>query len=522
MRRALQENLPRSRVGNSWTMSLPAPVGGWNTRDSVASMNPTDALTLNNWFPRAGECQLRGGSANFATGLSGSVRSLFQYTPPGSSSKFFGVTDAGVYEITAGGAVGAVAKALSNGYIHGVTLTNSAGTTYYWFANGQDSVVVYDGSTWTSLTGVSSPAITGITTSLIVFPWLFKHRIFFIEKNSMNMYFLPVDSIAGAASKFPLGNLFKLGGSLNAGTSWTLDSGTGPDDLLVVITTEGELAVYKGVNPASASSWEIVGVWYVGKPLSRRCFFKLGGDVGVLVENGFFSLSKLLQSGEPNFANALSVKIQPTISQKVQELGTVTQGWEGKLYPQYDALIVNVPGQGQYVMNTTTGAWCSFTGWEALCFDTRSGVLYFGTDEGTVKKAWDGNLTGDDGADITTFCQLAWSYYGNRTMLKSLVMFRPLLSWDGSVALNWGIGAEYSDFNLTSYYPAAAPNTTALWGTGLWGTATWQASALRYKKWLSAVHPPGYALSLRLQTVSNDSSLSWSGTDFILERGGIM
>jgi hypothetical protein len=481
-----------------------------------------DAVVLNNWFPRAGECQLRGGSANFATGMTGEVKSLFQYNTPGTTEKFFAVTDAGVYDITAGGAVGAAAKSLTNGYIHGVTLTNSAGSTYYWFANGVDKPVVYDGSTWTSLDGSSSPAITGVTTTAIVYPWLFKHRIFFIEKSTMNMYYLPVDSIAGAASKFPLGNLFQKGGALKAGTSWTLDSGTGPDDLLVVITNHGELAIYKGINPASASSWEIVGVWDVGRPLSRRCFFKFGGDVGVLVDRGFFLLSKLLQTGSVNYSAALSVKIQPTVSKKAQEIGTATNGWEGCAYPQYDALIINIPAVGQYVMNTTTGAWCSFTGWDAKCFSVKDGLLYFGSSGGVVKKAWDGLLTSDDGASITSACQLAWSYYGNRTMLKNLVMFRPLLAWDGAVSLNWGVGAEYADFPLTSYYPADSANTPAVWGTALWGVSSWQASLVRYKNWMSAVHPPGYALSLYLQTTSNDSNLTWSGTDFILERGGIM
>jgi hypothetical protein len=131
-------------------------------------------------------------------------------------------------------------------------------------------------------------------------------------------------------------------------------------------------------------------------------------------------------------------------------------------------------------------------------------------------------LTSDDGASITASCQLAWSYYGNRTMLKNLVMFRPLLSWDGTVSLNWGVGAEYSTIPLTSYYPANSANTPATWGTALWGISTWQASSVRYKNWMSAVHPPGYSLSLHLQTMSNDSNLTWSGTDFILERGGIM
>jgi len=41
--------------------SLPAPVGGWNARDSLANMDETDAVTLENYFPTVSSVVLRGG-----------------------------------------------------------------------------------------------------------------------------------------------------------------------------------------------------------------------------------------------------------------------------------------------------------------------------------------------------------------------------------------------------------------------------------------------------------------------------
>ena len=35
-------------------IAIPAPVGGWNARDSLDAMPPTDAIKLVNWIPRAG------------------------------------------------------------------------------------------------------------------------------------------------------------------------------------------------------------------------------------------------------------------------------------------------------------------------------------------------------------------------------------------------------------------------------------------------------------------------------------
>ena len=55
--------------------SLPAPVGGWNARDALANMAPTDAVTLDNLFPGVSSVMLRGGYIRHATGISGHVSS---------------------------------------------------------------------------------------------------------------------------------------------------------------------------------------------------------------------------------------------------------------------------------------------------------------------------------------------------------------------------------------------------------------------------------------------------------------
>jgi hypothetical protein len=491
-------------------------------------MKGAEATYLNNWFPRSSELVVRGGSANYSTGMSGSVKSLVAYTPPSGSAKLFGVTNAGFYDITAGGAVGAVAKALTDGYVNYVLLTNSAGSTYLWSANGVDKVVLYDGTTWTSLDGASTPAITGVTTTTIVAPWLFKHRIFFIEKSTMNMYFLPIDSIAGAASKFPLGSLFKLGGSLQAGTSWTLDGGDGLDDLCVIVTTEGELAVYKGVDPTSASSWSLVGVYNVGKPLGRRCFFKMGGEVGVLTENGVFLLSKLLAGGQINYESALSNIIQPAFTSQVISGTIAAQGWEACVYPQNDALLVNmVQGAAQteatqYVMNSVTGAWCQFTGWSPKCFIVFAGILYFGDTGGNVLKAWDGVLFADKSANIIATVHQAYSYMGSQGSRKRVNLLRINLAFGAETEVWWGISRDFTDVILTSYTPKAGSVAGSVWDVAPWDTSAWSPEVTRNVTWRAAAQASGFALALWMQTKGNGGSLSWAGTDYVLDGGGML
>jgi len=68
--------------------SLPAPVGGWNARDSLANMAPTDAVTLENFFPGVASVNLRGGYSKHATGLPGQVETLMTYNGAATTKMF--------------------------------------------------------------------------------------------------------------------------------------------------------------------------------------------------------------------------------------------------------------------------------------------------------------------------------------------------------------------------------------------------------------------------------------------------
>ena len=65
--------LGQSKQRTALTASLPSPIGGWNARDSLASMSPTDAVVLNNFFPTPTDVTLRKGYTNISTGITGQV-----------------------------------------------------------------------------------------------------------------------------------------------------------------------------------------------------------------------------------------------------------------------------------------------------------------------------------------------------------------------------------------------------------------------------------------------------------------
>lgn len=526
LRQALQSALPQQRQGTDYAMHIGPPTGGLNTRDSLVGMDPRDAIVLNNWFPQASEVWQRGGSTNFATGMTGTVQTLAVYSPVGGADQLIAFTNSGAYNVSAGGVIGGLmaGSAFTNGFVTTLNITNSAGNSFLWACNGVDTPMYWNGATWTAA------AITGVTSGAgnIITAWIFKHRIWFIEKNTMNCYYLPLDSIQGAASQYPMGNLFKAGGYLVAGTNWTLLGGDGPMDALAIVSSEGEVAVFQGSNPDSATSWGLSGMYTISRPANKKCFFKLGGDVGFITENGVFPLSRALQLGSINFASALSNKIQPSIVAAMQAGGLTTQGWEACVYPAYNALIINLAAPPpnsptQYVMNTVTGQWCSFSGWKAFSFAVFNGLLYFGAAGGIVLRAWDGVSTSDNGSDITTYVQQAYQYFGLSRKMKKTRLLRLLLGYDGGIDLTWGISADYNFLQPTSFLARAAISPGSPWDTSPWDTSPWTAAVQRYKRWMAAGHAPGYALSLVLQTAGNNSSqVRWAGTDFVFDAAGVM
>jgi len=275
--------------------TLPSPVGGRNARDSLTAMGSTDAVTMTNWFPDTTEVRSRHGFSNHATGLPTQVETLMDYEG-GATSKLFGISDGKVYDCTSAGAVGAAAvSGLTNSRWQYVNIATSGGN-YLYMANGVDAPRLYDNSTWTTITGASVPAITGVTTTTLNNPCVFKNRLWFIQVNTLKAWYLPVQSVGGAAETLDMSAYCQLGGYLLAVATWTIDSGTGVDDYLVFVTSKGEVLVWQGTDVSNPSTWSLKGVWRVGAPIGSRCLYKYQGDLLYICRDGVLPLSAALQS----------------------------------------------------------------------------------------------------------------------------------------------------------------------------------------------------------------------------------
>ena len=98
----------------SKSVSIPPPVGGWDTENALADMPQQNAVVLDNWFPGTDKVTLRRGYTEHASGMSGSVETLLEYAPQSGTQKLFAVNSGNVYDVTSSGSVGsAVVSGLS-------------------------------------------------------------------------------------------------------------------------------------------------------------------------------------------------------------------------------------------------------------------------------------------------------------------------------------------------------------------------------------------------------------------------
>lgn len=525
LRTALRANSERKPV--SAVTQIPFPIKGWIAHGTPVNADPLTALVMENWFPEAQEGVARGGYEYFASAIAtGGVQWLMTYTSA-TATKLFACGDGKIQDITAGGSFGGMAGDVTgltqDRWYH--TMFATAAGQFLVCANGEDSVRNYNGSSWTT------PSITGVTSSTLIYPHAHQKRLWFVQSGTTDLWHLDVLSIAGAATKFPVGHLLSKGGSITAIGTWSADAGDGMDDFFVIMSSEGEVAVYQGTDPTDADLWSLVGVYSIGKPIGRRCMAKIGGDLAMLTEDGIISAALALKLDRGVISEkAITAPIRDAYNAAVRRAKSL-YGWQMIVYPTRNMFIVNIPGNGstpicQFVMNTTTGAWTKFTGMPANCWANYNDGIYFGRTNGRVLKA---DATAKDGADDIQLKVLpSYNHLGARGRQKHVKMCQPIYYSDDpnlappavSIAKNYETPTEgATDLPvLTGYFT---------WDVSVWdGPDVWFGGQIR-DDWRGSGNI-GYVISpYTTATVSNADATSLyqyrlTGWTITYEVGGVL
>ena len=138
------------------TASIPAPLGGWNARDSLANMDAMDAVQMVNFFPTPSDILLRKGYSKASTEITGKVYSLMNYTDQTDPNgyKLFAAAGTKIYNAKPDPAV-EVFDGISNAKFQHVNITNDGGH-FLVACNGEDPTMIYDGTDWFYLATTST------------------------------------------------------------------------------------------------------------------------------------------------------------------------------------------------------------------------------------------------------------------------------------------------------------------------------------------------------------------------------
>jgi hypothetical protein len=375
--------------------------------------------------------------------------------------------------------------------------------------NGTDDLQLYDGTDWQAVNASSMPiSITGVDTSTLSHVSAYRERLFFVEVDTFNVWYLPVNSIGGAAGLITMDGLFNKGGAVLFTATWSMYAGDGLDDKFVVVSTEGEVAVFQGDNPGDAESWGLVGRYEITAPMGPRGHFRAGGDLLILTREGIVPISKAIEKDAAALSlDAVSQAIEPDWSRESRS--RVTRPWEFAKWTRENVGLVSMPNISedvaenyQFVVNIETGAWCRYTGWDVQCTDIYQDWLYFGTRDGFVVQ---GELGGQDLEQPYVASYAGnWDPMGALGSVKTVHQARATFLTTSDVTPQITVSTDYT---IRLPAPPNAPfieSAASLWDVGLWDVAVWDENVQPYTfstRW-TTIGRTGYAIAPQVQLTS--------------------
>lgn len=473
-------------------VSFPAPQGGINRVDGLAGMPAADAIFLYNMLPSEYGTKVRDGYAVWAEDVGdGGVRTIIPFTGP-ATGKLFACAEDGIYDITSSvsSPSAEISFAVANttsGMGTWTNFVNDSAAYFCLYTDETNGYYVYTeaGDTWAKVAmGGGGTEISGVDPDDLVFVTIFKNRVWFVERNSGNAWYLAAGSIYGAATKFNFGNKFRNGGHLVGIYAWTVDGGEGVDDYLVAIGSGGDVLVYKGSDPATATDWFLHGSWFIGPtPAGRRVAGSFSGELYLLSSYGIIPMSKLMSGTLVQLQEVqLSRKISPIINSTMAATRS-NYGWEIRLVPTENILLVSSPFRTglpyvQFAYSLNTPGWGIFRDIPYFTGESWEGQFFFSDADGNVHRYTGSqdavDIDGENGVDINWSGLMSFQAFGEGGLYKRVQFIRPIFITEAAPGLS--VEARY-DYNLTEAFGAGAstPISSALWDAAVWDLSVWGA-----------------------------------------------
>ena len=425
---------------------VPAPVLGIDARAPTGNMPPENCLYTYNMMPAEYGMLLRPGYRKYAEvegeGANLGIFTLMAFNgvdPGHGDDRLFAVTNEGIYDVTDGDVELKLAFAdvtYDAGYGVYCQYIEQAGEDFLLYADERNGLFEYDSNTesWTQNDSITGPVIEDVAFCMV-----HKQRLWLVEENSSNAWYLPLASKNGAAEEFYFGSKFPHGGRLAGLYNWTVDGGLGIDDFLVAVSHSGDVVVYQGEDPSSAETWSVRGTYYIGElPEGRRFASEYSGDLYLLSSFGLISMKDLIRGVDQQnpSESSLAFRVARPLRRAMSGENLQLLGWEPKFFPTEGNLIIMTPYEPggdppiQYVMNLSTEGWGLWRGVPALSMESWHSEVFVGDQDGNI---WimdtdkdGGELEdGSDGEPVEFSLVSATNDLGSPALFKQVQMVRP-------------------------------------------------------------------------------------------------
>jgi hypothetical protein len=528
--------------------SAAAPTLGVDSRQALANSDTQTAIAIDNMFARSFGLEMRAGYTQYATLSPANPVTLMTYTnhtADAGTSRFFVAADDGkVYDITTPTPdnvtpteVLEVPGQIRSGECYWLNFVTEAGNYLCVVFPGAGYYTYNSTAGWVQhAAGTAAGQIDGADPKNFGFIYLWKNRIFFVEENTSTAYYLPSQSLTGAVSPFDFGTMFPHGGEMAFGGTWTVDSGSGLNDMMVVISSEGDLLLYEGTDPNDISTFSLNGRWYVGHvPDGRRFATPYGADMALVSERGLLLMTDILRGTDTMPQNEAAARINQLLQPDVRA-SIHTRYWEIKMLTDVNILAINAP---QLRLNTgyiwaldmTAFGASKMTNFPFSNMEMFEGQSYAADNAGRVWKLWQGSKdgyigettpgAGDEvfGKDIEAYVQTAFLPLGEPFRWKRFILVRAGFRSLAAPAARMALNPEW-----TFAQPLAAPTYVetgqSLWDEDDWNYGIWSGSTQTFKVWVGAQGMGHYAsLALRVRGRPKTVFIDW---DCVVEAGGIL
>lgn len=260
-------------------IGVPLPLAGLYAKARTAQVQNLFAAELTNLRSNGVSLETRP-----AVSWSESASAAFRRIPfeVGSASRYITLTPTGA---TSGD------HALTRAFSAAATFGTISG--YVVIADGNGKPVTYndDGFSISGFTATEGP------TPALCDGIVCHHDRVYLWQTGGPLEFLvgDVGAITGPMTRFPLGRLGNITGSMLCAISLTVDAGHGMNDLLCVITTTGQMIIYEGLDPTDEQDWRLTARIKGAAPLGPRAFCQIGSDAWMLTSQGPVSIGQAVR-----------------------------------------------------------------------------------------------------------------------------------------------------------------------------------------------------------------------------------